>query len=87
MPDPIPHLPGEWTCSNCGKTAAMAAVIRPIDDMGCSERDTLEVYGKWKGNELLRAPQGMFTNGVEIELCGDCGHSYWSAPKCAAVVS
>ena len=45
------------------------------------ERDTLEVYGVWKKGHPTRPPEGMFTNGKEIEICGDCGHAYWESRK------
>lgn len=73
-------LPEDWNCDGCGEKAAMSGVLRPLAHMDCSERDTLEVYGVWEGPKCVKPPAGMFTDGIEIECCGNCGGAIWRGP-------
>lgn len=76
MPEPIPHLPDDWSCNACGETARDFAVIRPLAEADVAECDLIEAGERF---------DGMFTNGAEIEVCGCCGEARWSKPVCAAI--
>ena len=66
-------LPEDWVCKECGKPAWQYASIAPIAEACFDDRATIEEYG---------AGCDMFTDGVEIEICGYCGGSArWSPPN------
>lgn len=77
----LPHLPDEYTCDGCGERAADFACIRTRDEIDASDRAYLDTAGRWEGEQLIEAPDGLYTNGVEIEVCGCCGSVHWSAPN------
>lgn len=77
----LPHLPDEYTCDGCGECAADWACIRTREDIDATDRAYLDTAGRWEGEKLIEAPAGLYTNGVEIEVCGHCGSVHWSAPN------
>ena len=78
-------LSGDWVCSGCGANAEEHAISRTHEALCATERDFVEVRGKWKGERYIGGLEGECFGewgGKQMiwQICGKCEDVRWSEP-------